>query len=201
MGLPFMILPGPTIAALIAGAALLFAACGGNGADGDAMPVETQPAIVTATPTPGPACTTAAVFTDRWPGEIAGGMTIGPVTLTIAENAHTRGIPLGTPWDQKDIRVGGFQIQIDAPEGEPFELSGELIEEGARARFDPGTGWQSAVETFQGTVPARDTILRQRAEHPGLVHVTFVFTQPGCYQMWVTVSGEPYGPFGMLVRE
>lgn len=194
-------LQGPILATLIASAALLLTACNGGGADGDAIVVETQPAIITATPTPGPACTTAAVFTDRWPGEITGGMTIGPVTLTIGDNANTQGIPLGTPWDEKDIRVGGFQIQIAPPEGEPFEISGALIDEGARAKFDLGAGWESAVDKFEGTVPARDTILRQRPEHPGLFHVAFVFTQPGCYQMWVTVSGEPYGPFGMLVRE
>jgi hypothetical protein len=190
-----------TIAALIAGAGLVVAACGGNGADGDAIAVETQPAIVTATPTPGPACTTAAMFTERWPGEIAGGMTIGPVTLTIGDDAHTRGIPLGTPSDQEGVYIGGFLIQIDAPEGEPFEVTGELIEGGARAKFDLGAGWRSAVERLRGTVPPRDTFLGQRPEHPGLVQPGVVFFEPGCYQVWLTVSGEPYGPFGMLVSE
>ena len=139
------------------------------------------------------ACATAATFTERWPGELAAGMTIGPVTLVLPKDANTSGFRLSETPGSAGLLQLKIQIQLDSPSGVAFTISGKHDDTGAPARFthmDEGA-----------TVPARaQPPHRENPGLPALVPGAMLVAEPGCYQVWVEVDRERFGPWGILIQ-
>jgi hypothetical protein len=138
-------------------------------------------------------CPTAATFTDRWPNELAGGMTIGPVTLVLAEDANTQGFSRSESTRFPGYMETKMQIQFDSPSGVAFSISGQHRETGVAAMF---THMNEGATVPPRTQPPH----RDNPDLPAFAPGAMLVPEPGCYEVWVDVGTERYGPWGILIH-
>lgn len=166
----------------IALAACILAAGCGEG-DGTQSQVAGQP------------CPPGPEFAERWPDEISGGPTDGPVTVAVGRVPNELGLP-ASPAPGGRYLLTKVLLAVAAPPGTRLEIRGAERETGAAIGFthlDRSRRQAEAIEPGPpiGEVPARGQGAAGVADLPGYVLVE----EPGCYRFTVAVDGRASGPF------
>lgn len=146
-------------------------------------------------PTAALECQTDAHYSDRWASVARGGPSIGPVTLAPGRSPET-GKDLSTFRD-KDRKLNlKLLVLADAQPGTRVVISGRSEDSVARFTHFDGDSWHQAEERAEGVLRDRGSGEGPPVEAPGAM----LAEKEGCYQVTVTVGGQAYGSFGVLLQ-
>lgn len=140
-------------------------------------------------------CQTDAHYSDRWASIARGGPSIGPVTLALGRSPET-GQDLSTFRDKDGKLNLKLLILADVQPGTRVVILGRSKDSVARFTHFDGDSWALAKETAEGVLENRGSGEGPPVEAPGAMLVE----KEGCYQLSVSVGGEPFGSFGVLLQ-
>ncbi len=135
-------------------------------------------------------CESAATYQDRWPSFVAGGPSIGPVTIVMAPEVEL------APQPESKFKMAILVAPEAAPYGTIVVISSEAKEGRAPLLFSHGL---SENDPFLPEVRLIADGRGQFANHPFDIPGSAIPRERGCYQIWVEVDGQSYGPFGWNV--
>jgi hypothetical protein len=178
---------GAGVALLAIGAVAAVALLGRD--PGEREPLPTPGSVLERPEVRAPACPSNAAMV--WAG-LGWTMTIGPARINFPYAAVGPNLEVfagGAAADSSGTRRPGalyqkLPLHIEAPPGTEFAVAGKNYSTGAPMYWDGPTSL------------LKDAPVSERFFVPGQM----IFSGPGCYQVWIALQGERYGPFGFRIR-
>lgn len=143
----------------------------------------------------GERCPAGPPFAERWPDQMHGGPTDGPVTVAVGKNPNEHGLPT-SPAPGGHYLLTKVLLAVAAPPGTRLEIRGAERESGAAMGFthldrEGREGEEIRPGPRVGEVPVRGQSAAGVADLPGYV----LIEEAGCFRFTVAVGGRVRGPF------